>query len=153
MLCNFSKSSFWCLDLLNARAWGEVAPPPSPPPFLAKLQACPGAGLQLGKKRGRGGGEVSEWAQNSAGAPLLHHILFFLKCCCTLSYYFLQFLIYIVLLQLPSPHSMHLRPWCNTHGFCKFSVEIQFGLEAFSLNSVFHASSACLSAFGNCRNV
>ena len=31
--------------------------PPSPPPFLAKLQACPGAGLQLGKKRGRGGGE------------------------------------------------------------------------------------------------
>ena len=123
---------------------------PLPPPLPLFLLSCAsprGLQAQLCKKRGRGGGSVSEWAQNSAGAPLWHHIFFFLKWCCTLSYYFLQFHIHMCLLQLPSPHSMHLRPWCNTHGFCKFSVEIQSGLEAVSLNSVFpcvFCTFACL---------
>ena len=52
-------------------------PPPSPPPFLAQVAHCPGAGAQLGKKRGRGGGEKFQSGHRTLLAPLCHHPFLF----------------------------------------------------------------------------
>ena len=56
---------------------------PLPPPLPLFLLSCAsprGLQAQLCKKRGRGGGSVSEWAQNSAGAPLSSPLSFFFYC-------------------------------------------------------------------------
>ena len=116
-------------------AHSETSPPPLPL-FLPSCAQAPWAVRNLARKGGGEGGSFRVGTE-LCWRPFVASPFFFLTCFCAWSYYFSACLIYIVLLHLPSPHSMHLRLWCNTHGFCKFSVEIQSGLEACSLNTMF----------------
>ena len=76
MLCNFSKSSFWGYGFLKGKGW-RWSPPPLPSPFSCEVAHCPGAGAQLGKKRGRGGGEKFQSGHRTLLAPLCHHPFLF----------------------------------------------------------------------------
>ena len=105
--CNIFKIWFGAFDFVNA---SPPLPPPSPPPFLAKLRTAQGLVRNLARKGGGEGGKFQR-GHRTLLAPLCHHLCpFFFYCFCMLSCYFFTCPIYNILLHLLSHHIMHLKP-------------------------------------------